>query len=148
MKRIASILSAALVVAFFVAPIAAQVVQPGKLTALTPLAKLQLDSLAARAASTRAEQSACVVTSGTDDSLYIVARLAPAHHIAHSDSISIAMDGPPCEWWQPVIHTHIVQGEYLETPSGPDYRTTATGRVFGFLMSVRLDSTWSLRSYP
>lgn len=130
------------------APVVGQVVQPGKALALTPLAKIQLDSLAAKAASTRAEQSACVVTSGVDDSLYIVARLAPANHIAHSDSISIAMDGPPCEWWQPVIHTHVVQGPYLETPSGPDYRTTAINRVFGFLLSVKKDSTWALRSYP
>jgi hypothetical protein len=130
------------------APVAGQVVQPGKATAFTPLAKAQLDSLAVTAASTRNEQSACVVTFGVDDSLYIVARIAPAHHIVHSDSISIAMDGPACEWWQPVIHTHVVDGIYLETPSGPDYRTTAIGRVFGLLMSVRRDSTWSLRSYP
>lgn len=130
------------------ASLCAQSTQPGTALAMTAEAKAQFDSLAAKAASTHAEQSACVTGFALHDSLFIIGELGPAHNVVASDSVSISMSGPPCAWWQPGIHTHVLDNGYLQTPSGIDYHTTAMRGVFGFLVSVHKDSSWSLKPYP
>jgi hypothetical protein len=130
------------------APVAGQALPPGRAFALTPNARLQLDTMAAQSLHTRAEASACITESAIRDTVYVVMAIAPAKHIQHADSISIVTDGPLCESWQPSIHSHIVDNGWLEFPSPIDYHTTVSRGVFGFLLSVHRDSTWSLRPYP
>jgi hypothetical protein len=147
-KRIASVISAALVVAFFVSPLDAQILPPGTAFAITHEAHAQLDSVAWRSIATHTEQIVCIRQSALNDSLYIVAAVAPARHIVKTDSIHVFSDGPTCDDWQPTIHTHVMDNGWLEIPSPIDHHTSAARGIFGFLMSVHKDSTWTLHAYP
>lgn len=126
--------------------LSAQAIPPGTRFAITPDSRLQLDSMARASIAQHTEQAACVTTSMMRDSAYVIIEIKPAQHVADADSISVTFHGPACEPWQPLIHSHIT-GD-IQRPSPMDYHTTALRGVFGFLMSVKPDSTYTLRAYP
>lgn len=128
--------------------LAAQSLVPGTRVAITPESRLQLDSMAWRSIAQHTEQAACVTSAMVKDSAYIIVAIKPARNIAVADSVKLAVTGPMCEWWQPMIHSHILDNGWLEIPSPVDYLTTAQRGVFGFLISVQKDSSWKLRAYP
>ncbi len=82
------------------------------------------------------------------DSVFIIAETKPARHVVKADSLGLTLDGAPCEPWQPLIHSHVVQGPWLTIPSTLDQHSTALRGVFGLLLSVTPDGKWTLRAYP
>lgn len=128
--------------------LAAQPIAPGKAFAWTKDAKAALDSLAKRTIATHSEQSACVTGFAVRDTVFIIGEVRPAKHIVRTDSLQVIADGPTCEWWQPTIHSHVMDNGWLEYPSPIDYHTIAVRGVFGFLVSVKADSSWTLKPYP
>ena len=82
------------------------------------------------------------------DSVFVILVTQPAKHIVHADSMHIDFDGPPCESWQPLIHTHIVDNGLRDMVSPPDFVFAARRGVFSFLMPVVNDGTWTMKAYP
>lgn len=126
----------------------AQTIPPGVGFGVMPEARAQIDSMARATLVTRTEQARCVTTSMMRDSTFVIAVTSPAKHIAKSDSLHVYADGPLCEPWQQIVHTHFIDNPWFEIASPIDYQTAATRGVFGFLVSVKSDTTWTMRAYP
>jgi hypothetical protein len=142
-------------------PAGAQRIRPGEALGFTHTVKLQLDSIARVALRTNKEPIGCVVNSAMVEAMYVLGTIGPAKNVVGADSLGVKSDKRQpvgierftkaddfCEWWQPVLHAHVLDNGWLEIPSPPDQRSTAMRGTFGFLLSVFKDSTWKLQSYP
>jgi hypothetical protein len=132
----------------FAAAAAAQRIAPGRGFGLNEEAKAQVDSLAKLTARTKREQIACITRWAVIDTIMVVGKLGPARNLVGTDSVGVLATGDLCEPWQPVLHSHVLDNGWLFTPSSVDQRTAAERDVFGFLLSVRRDSTWKIAAYP
>jgi hypothetical protein len=130
------------------APMAGQTITPGRLIATDSIGHVQLDSVAHRAMTSRVEQMVCVTASVMDADTLVILRVQPAKHVVHADSTGMAMNGQPAEWWQPCIHTHFLDWPLRDYPSPDDFHSAAVRGVFGLLMIVKPDTSWSIKGYP
>lgn len=130
------------------APVAGQVLTPGRRIAATELGHAQLDSMAHRAMVTRQEQMSCVTALVLDGDTLVIARIAPAKNVVRADSVGMDFNGPPAEWWQPCVHTHFLDVPLRDYASPPDNHSVALRNLYGLLMIVKPDTTWTLKPYP
>lgn len=127
--------------------LSAQMPTPGNSIALyDSSAKLQLDSMARRTLRTHTEQAMCLTSYAMEDSTLVIGALRPAEHVIHADSVGMSFGGQPGAWWQPCIHSHFLG--ILDRASPDDNHFAALRNVFGLLLVVHPDTTWTIKGYP